>query len=263
MHIDQANIYNLKNLWKKYGSETLSNFNRVTEVDLPEYHINLHWPHRCWLDDSIFLTDLSWTKNLPEAAILPVWPKLTGDKLSAQVLTEQSQFEKQLAQNNWYCMLEQTAMYLTLPFAAPNSASEAYQVQPRAGFTMKHVKTRQDVNLWVDIVSDAFGYIIDPAIIEKLLTDQEVQILMAYQNEQAVASALLYKMDDIIGLHQVGVKSDFQGKGLARTFMQELLVACISWQGKHIVLQASQAGKALYESLGFTPQFLIKSYRQG
>lgn len=127
---------------------------------------------------------------------------------------------------------------------------------------LKQVKTTQDITLWIDIVSEAFGYSIDHVVIDKLSNEQDMQILMTHYNDQAIATAILYKTGDIIGIHQVGVKQDFQSKGFARVFMQEIIATCLLWQGKIIVLQASQAGKPLYESLGFKQQFLIKSYQQ-
>ena len=157
-------------------------------------------------------------------------------------------------------MLEQTAMFLNVPNSSSDSGT--LQVQPRIGFTVKKVKTPQDITLWIDVVMQAFGYSIDREVIENLINDLDMQLLMGCYNDQTIASAILYKTGDTIGIHQVGVKQDFQGKGFARSFMKEIMAICQLWQGKNIVLQASQSGKPLYESLGFTPQFLIKSYQK-
>jgi len=260
MHIDQANIFNLKSLWNKYGSKALNINNDTSEIKESDKYVNTHWPHRCWSNSLVQRQDLSWLKNLPEASVFPVWPILTNDKNEVNPSTELSFIHQELKRNNWYCMLEQTAMFLALD---NNNAEQKLQPdEPRNGFSIKKVRTPQDITLWLDIVTEAFGYSIQRLVIEKLLNDQNIQTLMAHHDGQAIASAILYKTDDVIGIHQVGVKQEFQGKGFARTFMKEIIKICQVWQGKHLVLQASQAGKPLYESLGFTSQFLIKSYKK-
>jgi predicted GNAT family acetyltransferase len=199
-------------------------------------------------------------KELPDTSIFPVLPMQSDEKSKVPASVELSLIQKQLEKNNWHCMLEQTAMFLSLDNSSYTPKSE--RVERHAGFTIKKVQTPQDITLWLDIVNQAFGYSIHRIVIEKLINDQDMQILMAYHDDQAIASAILYKTNDVIGIHQVGVKRDFQGKGFARIFMSEIINASLLWQGKHIVLQASKAGKPLYESLGFTSQFLIKSYKK-
>jgi len=258
MHIDQANIFNLKSLWKKYGSQIqiINNNDKKIQAQ-PELHINILWPHRCWFNGSIILNDFSWLSNIPETTIFPIWPMLDDKRNSMEESKELELIEKQLQKNDWHCMLEQTAMFLALS----DDANE-YRVETRIGFTIKKVETPDNITLWLGIVSDAFGYSVDRTVIEKLTNEPDMQILMAYENSQAIASAILYKTGDIIGIHQFGVKQDFQGKGFAHSFMKEIIAACHLWQGKNIVLQASSSGKPLYEQLGFQSQFLIKSYQR-
>ena len=257
MHIDQANIFNLKSLWQQYGSQVHRVYNDKGKLAQPNLHINTHWPHRCWFDGGIAQNDFSWLSNVPKTTIFPIWPTLSEKEDKVKAGTELKLIEKQLQKKHWHCMFEQTAMFLSLS----DDANE-YRVEPRIGFTINRVTTAQDITLWLSIVSDAFGYSVERTVIEKLINDHDMQILMAYQNDQAVASAILYKTGDIIGIHQVGVKKDCQGKGFARSFMKEIIAACHLWQGKEIVLQASSSGKPLYEQLGFKAQFLIKSYQR-
>lgn len=257
MYIDKANISNLKSLWKKYGSQIQIIDDDKNKHVQPELHINILWPYRCWFDGDIALNDFMWLSNVPETTILPIWLTLDDEKNSAQASNELELMEKQLQKNHWFCMLEQTAMFLTL-----SNDIDEYRVEPRIGFTIKTVKTPKDITLWLDIVSEAFGYSIDREVIEKLINDPDMQILMAYQCDHAIASAILYKTGDVIGVHQVGVKQDYQGKGFARSFMKKIIAICHLWRGKNIVLQASSSGKPLYQQLGFKTQFLIKSYKR-
>jgi len=257
MHIDQANIFNLKSLWTKYGSKILNINNNNEKFQQPKMHINSHWPNRCWFNGKFALQDFSWLSSTPDMTIFPIWPMLNDKENTAEMPVKVDLIEQQLQKNNWHCILEQTAMFL-----AVSGETKGYQVAHRVGFTIKRVKSSQDITLWLDIVQEAFGYSIEREVIEKLIDDPDMQILMAYQDEHAIASALLYKTGNVIGIHQVGVKLDHQGKGVARTFMKEIIKSCHLWQGKHIVLQASSSGKALYEQLGFKSQFLIKSYQR-
>lgn len=260
MDLNQANVNNLKSLWEKYGSQVINLNQNNLEIDEHRLKINTHWPFRCWFNNPISLNDILLLKHLPKSTIFPVWPNLHIQKISESAEAVQSVIDKKLTNNHWHCVLEQTAMSLTLV----NSLSDPFEkkLQPRIGFTVNEVQTAQDITTWIDIVAEAFGYRIDRVVIERLIDDQNMQILMAHHNGQGIAAAMLYKTNDIIGIHQVGVKLDFQGKGFARTFMEEIIVACSIWKGKHIVLQASEAGKPLYESLGFKSNFLIKSYKQ-
>lgn len=262
MHIDQANIINLTGLWEKYGSRTI-----VTDPPLT-LHANTHWPHRCWLDRDSLLTgdnpqvlmdDASgnrWLDNVPDSAIYSQLPMFSANKNGDAELIQARPFELQLRQKNWRCVFEQTAMYLDL------NDFKQYSLAGRAGFKISRVRTSEDVALWIDICGEAFGYSIERVVIEQLIDDQEIQLLLGFQDGQAVASALLYKTGDVIGLHQVGVKQACQGQGIATSLMQEILTACVLWQGEFMVLQASQAGHPLYDSLGFRAQFKIKNYHR-
>lgn len=253
MQVDQANVNNLKSLWEKYGSQLL-------KLDKNIIKINTHWPYRCWFDDVMSLIDFSCLNKLPESTVFPVWGKLSNEKNTEHEFAELSLIDKQFEKNNWFCLFEQTAMYLALTNGSFNIIE--HQVQLRIGFAIKKVETPKELTLWVDIVTESFGYSIDRVVIEKLIYDQDMQILMAYYNDEAIATAVLHKTSDIIGVHQVGVKKKFQSKGFARILMQRIIAASLLWQGKYIVLQASPSGKPLYESLGFKSQFLIKNYKK-
>lgn len=261
MHVDQANIHNLTSLWAKYGAKKLDLRSEEQDCEVPEQYINTLWPHRCWGQATSLPRCLPLIKQLPQSAILPIWPLRNGMSNIHFPTVDLSQIENELAQDDWHCILEQTAMFLALP--GDSSDSVMFPVQAREGWGIKTVKTDLEISQWIDIVSEAFGYTIDRPVIDNLINDADLQILMASQDETPVASALIYKTGATIGIHQVGVKTDCQGKGIARRFMQQIVERCLLWGGTNIVLQASTAGKPLYESLGFQSQFLIKSYQKG
>lgn len=262
MHIHRANLTNLTGLWKKYGAQKINNDTR------PLIFSNTHWPNRYWFEwDNISEEDLQQTlqssskiKNLfdhiSDSTIVPVWPMINpSEKFELTNLYDQL-IEYLLIQKNWICSFEQTAMYLEL---------NKETIKPpliNTDFKVQEVNTSEDIMEWVSIGSEAFTYTIDTFVIEQLINNKNIQILLGIQNGQAVACGLLYKSDDVTGVHQLGVKQDFQGKGIARRFMQEIISICTLWKSKYIVLQASPAGKPLYVSLGFRTQFSIKNFQR-
>lgn len=252
MPIDQANLANLAGLWKKYGSE------RIASSAGLSLYANTHWPHRCWLEWEATGNEIigqtsqrsgaikALLENLPDSSIMTLCPLMSASYT----------IEQQLKERKWSAEFEQTAMYLKLGNIAK------YQTFGKGGVELKPVNRAADIDDWVDIGSEAFGYRIDCKVIERIVNDQDIQLLLGYQGGQTVATALLYKTGEVVGLHQMGVKRDFQGRGIAKRLMHEIVEACSRWQGKYIVLQASEAGKPLYDSLGFNIQFVIKNFQR-
>lgn len=238
MHLDAANIKNLTDLWKMYGAMPIHHKETVGCL------VNTHWPHRCWLPGPLPRT-ATWLDDVPARAIVSIWDPATHTVL-----------ETPLQQAQWICAFEQTAMGLALP-EEPQGESEV-----SASIQVVPVTTAEDVREWVSIGSEAFAYFIDQPVIEGLLNKEDVRILLAMESNQAVACALLYKTDDVIGIHQVAVRPDCQGKGIAKQLLKTLIAIGQQWQGRWMVLQASDAGIPLYESVGFERQFVIKNYRK-
>ncbi len=263
MDIDQANLNNLTGLWRKYGGQDIT---LGSQSDVIKISVNQHWPRRVWQPAAILKTSLSdsnnllgWLEQIPDVfisqATLPVWPFDVQNTTSINGQNA-SNLEQQLALKGWQCAFEQTAMYL------PIADIDTQLVSKRDNFSIEQVSTSKQLKAWVNIASEAFGYPIDQHVFEKLMHDPSIKILLAVLDGEAVATALLYQDDAVIGLHQMGVAKSFQGKGIARSLMHALIVQCQQQGSEYLVLQASQAGKSLYESLGFKVQFGIKNYRR-
>lgn len=261
MDINQANINNLKSLWKKYGADKLAPDKCSQQTNEQGFYVNKLWPNRCWFDGNFNINnidDLSILSKLAQDSLFPILPTFVSEN-NQQFVTQPSNIEHWLLENNWCKALEQTAMCTTLDscslLTSKNNAKHA-------DFCVKKLETAVELSPWFAATEMAFGYCIDRSVIENLVEDSDIQLLLGLYQGQAIASALINKTDDVIGIHQVGVKPDFQGQGLASIFMREILSLCQSWQGKYAVLQASELGKPLYERLGFTAQFIINSYQQ-
>jgi len=250
MDIDKANIDNLVRLWGKYGAKKI--------CEWPIVHANTHWPHRCWFalntlspENKLPIesnSNTAWLINMPESGIFSVLPM--------EDVNRQKVIEKLFIKNNYQCCFQQTAMYMPLDEVVENDTVS------HDGFEMIVVNDINQINQWVDIGNEAFGYKIDPTVIEPLINDKDIRLFLGYLNAQPVASALLFKTDEVIGIHQVGVRHDCQNKGIGRSLIQSLIPVCTSWQAKHIVLQASEIGQSLYKRLGFKEQFIINYYQK-
>lgn len=257
----ESNLRNLVGLWHKYGSQ------QIEGGTYPHAFTNTGWPNRCWVDWGVWdketlnqiLQESHHIKKFltyaPVSAVVPIFRNLGTCNTSLENQTQaHTLLEKELLEQHWHCQFEQTAMYLDL------SASPAATMRGNDGFQVVPVSQSESLSTWVDIASEAFGYSVDYSVIEPLIDDYDLKILLGYQNATAVACGLLYKTGDVIGLHQFGVKRAFQRKGIAHRFMQQLIAISIHWQGKLMVLQASEAGQPLYCRLGFKEQFLIRNY---
>ncbi|CAA0104575.1 Uncharacterised protein [BD1-7 clade bacterium] len=247
--IDQANIENLTQLWSAYQAD-IQVFKHVTLKQ------NRSWPHRLWLSD--YRPDAQLLAAVAEHtsadAKLPIWPDLASNN-KADAITAM----EDLIVNDpvWFEAMRHTAMALDL-----NSAIEDPQrpsgTTPTA-MQIHQVKNASDIATWVATGSKAFGYTIDPEIIQQMAERDNVYIYTGIEPTTGLAAAtgLLFTTGDIAGIHQIGVPATFRGKGYANQMMQALIQQAKKTGATAAVLQASAAGQPVYEKLGFTPLFPI------
>jgi len=259
MDFKQQNLANLIGLWHKYGAIN------VAAGEGAEIFSNISWPHRCWLNLPIsqgegITTSTSEFKAITSQSIVPVWSEPTPTLADEANIS----LEQWLITHGWHCQFEQSAMYLDLSqYTRDHKYGVAVSGQvSRTELMLTPVVTSDDVKDWVAIGSEAFGYQIDRAVVQHLVTDSTIELLLVNLDGKNIASALCYKTGTVVGLHQIGVATAAQGQGIARWLMQQLIDRAGKSQIKTIVLQASVAGKHLYDSLGFKTQFTIKNYQK-
>jgi|TARA_B110000091_G_C13778815_1_gene460127 GNAT superfamily N-acetyltransferase len=253
MHIDSANLDNLIKLWKRYGAQTLH------KDDNARLCKNISWPNRVWADKPLPLSSESLAqtaKNSPDTSLFPVWPMMSENGSASpqkivEVLVGQSQ--------DWQAIFQHTAMALSLDKRPQLSTQAAF----RYPIEIKRLSGNDDIAAWVATGSKAFGYTIDPNAILPLLVCEDIQILLAYnEDSQPVATGLLFKTGNVAGIHQIGVLDTHRGKGVATQMIRSLIERAEKWQADYAVLQASPAGIPVYRKLGFVDQFLITYLRK-
>jgi GNAT superfamily N-acetyltransferase len=248
MHIDSANLDNLTQLWQRYGARSLY------ENDQLQLCENISWPNRIWADmaSPVSASSLEQTaKNAPATALFPLWPAMTENGSAAPQVTVDALVRQS---RDWQPTVQHTAMALQLDKQLPINT----QTVARYPIHITCLSGDTDIAAWVATGSKAFGYTIDANVIVPLLACEDTQILLAYnEDSQPVATGLLFKTGDAVGIHQIGVPADHQGKGYATQMMRFLIQCAEKWQADYVVLQASEAGRPVYQKLGFVDQFLI------
>ncbi|WP_105255230.1 GNAT family N-acetyltransferase [Pseudoalteromonas sp. T1lg75] len=247
MDINQANIANLTSLWERYGAAPLAD-----ESTWP-FKVNHVWPHRCWHPEPGSLTSMAPLAEARAGVMFPLWPDLHG--VSLQFPKER---ELALKHAGWDCVLVQTAMYL--PLSVSDYPPTSDNAVTSAELVVRNITRVEEVSSWIEVVNEAFGYRVDARAIGPLLECEQAQLYVGLWAGEVVASALLYYTGEVVGLHQVALKQTHQGQGLAKSMMQDLLRLAVASGAQYMVLQASAAGRPLYENLGFITQFEIRSY---
>lgn len=240
--INKANIDNLTSLWRKMGAEL------YPRGDSKGMYASESWPDRFWFDWDVNTNQLETIDgllaHLPKRGIVPVWAK---DEAGIKHL------EYCLKKNSFAVVLEQTAMYLEL---------ENYIVSKKTAAVITKVFSERDIETWTQTASQAFGYDIDVSVIQKISHCFDIHLFLYFHGGEAAGTALLYKTGHITGVHQVGVRKPYQGKGIASSLMLHVLNVCKTWGTQYVMLQASSAGKGLYRRLDFIEQFMIRSYKR-
>lgn len=132
------------------------------------------------------------------------------------------------------------AMYLDL---ADAKSSESQ--------TVEILTQENQLSDWALSCSEAFGYSIATDPLKQLFANKNVNFFIFKVQGQIAGTAIAFKTEDTMGIHQVGVLPSFQGQGIGKKLMMHLIEYAKIKQCKYVTLQASQAGLSIYKKLGF------------
>ncbi len=236
------NINNLTNLFKLMGSQEkkISN-NKIL-------NLSNSWPNRLWMPYDYTNEDLQETIEIEiqkeKSYIISLWEYDT--KIYNQAV-------QNLESKNYKVLFEQIGMFLEV---------NKTQIKENNNLEIKFAKTEEEISTWVKIASESFGSSIDENIIKKIAKDENTYLLLAYKNSLAVATTLLYKNSDVMGVHLVGVPKEHRAQGIAENIMKRAINFSKEKNIETMVLQASALGLGIYKRLGFEENFILRNYQK-
>mgnify|MGYP003386270024 CR=1 FL=1 len=261
VELNKASIDNLCSFWKSTGCLKLGDTDHGTTQHL---NISKTWPHRYWLDwDGI-------SKHLPDLVAASEWAVSNGGVLTPAWGGDEAirvKFEQTLSELGYEFRFLQTQMYLDMTTYCPQRVS-----QSTPPIQVSRATLPEEILIFCAICGSAFAYDID---IESILASSEnpdTHILVAYNSEGSpVATVILFQTGNIIGVHQVGVSPQHRRQGIAKEVMIQALAmgnsllrdqqqADKTEHPGYMTLQAGEAAKGLYSTLGFKEQFVYKNF---
>ena len=127
--------------------------------------------------------------------------------------------------------------------------------------SIHRVSNREEIKLFANIASEAFGYTIYPSSIFGLLGANRVQLFMGRHKDDYVSCGILFlDSNKDSGLHMIGLKKDYRGLGLGKAMTSHLLHHAIKNKSEQVHLVASKFGSPIYNKLGFQNRGYLKSY---
>ncbi|MGY6647331.1 GNAT family N-acetyltransferase [Wenyingzhuangia sp. IMCC45574] len=239
MSLINKNIENLVAIWSLVNTHMKT----YQETDELAYGVlnNSQWPNRVWFKNTISQENLEEAIKLLKSAeaplLIPCWDIYNKN---AYKLLEAKGLNKRITQ---------VGMSLAL-------SQQEYVVD---AIRLEKVDTRTKAELWSELFTKAFKYVIATEVIEA--NKNHLDFVIAYHKNIPVGTVLLYKSHtNILGIHAMGVVPEQRRKGFAEQLMKSILNDAVAKGIKHAVLQASDAGKGLYIKLGFKEEFLVRTY---
>lgn len=102
---------------------------------------------------------------------------------------------------------------------------------------------------------------LDPQIFQSLLQSSNCFFYLGYADQTPVSTALLFTAKDEGGIYLVSTDSQHRKKGFGYQITNECLVKASELGCKGVHIQATDAGKNVYKSLGFKEHGAINVFR--
>ena len=240
------NLSNLFSLWesvaKAHGTlEVHRGFKKI-------YKHGTSWPNRIWLtgDDRAERT---------QATLRDAHSHLT--QKSKPIILTLSEKQAEIS-SDWReaeglsLVFTQTGMVLDLETASDRPTEGDLEVLA--------VNAPHEAALWSRCASEAFGYSVDPVVVQSALSIPEITFYLGTLSEEVVGTGLLCTHQGVAGLHMAGTRPPYRRKGVARQMMHHLIREARARGFGHGTLQASAMGEPLYIQLGFSKQFTLHNY---
>jgi ribosomal protein S18 acetylase RimI-like enzyme len=127
-----------------------------------------------------------------------------------------------------------------------------------AGVELRTVRSESEANDFIDVSAESYESIGLPnTVTRKLLSKWArwnrpyIHAEVAYENDRAVAAAMLLFSHGIAGVYWVGTLSSARGRGHATRLMRSVSLRAFERGARGVVLQATQFGEPIYRKLGY------------
>lgn len=210
------NLHNLHCYWLALGGRLLHNH---------KVYVQQSWPNHIWAENF-----------QPTTTLIQGHHSFEG-KVTAYLDNEEN---AQTTKIKLMLMSKVIDTAITLEQNAADVFDKIVQIKPN------------ELNAWVKCCEAAFSYLMDQNSIAQLFHNKNAQIWAYKIDQEIVATAISFKSNNTLGIHQVGVNPSYRGQGIAKNFMQFLIAHAIQLGCTEVSLQASRLGKPMYKTLGFT-----------
>lgn len=238
INLVHANINNLTSLWKTVGT-SFGTYTKTSDFEYCEVK-DSEWPNRLWLNKPItedIIKEVQFKlKSISSKITIPIW----------------GVYDENVCEDVDFKGLDLKFKQVGMSLKLDESFETTDDIQ------LHCVSNNQDAILWSELFKASFGYSISADTI--ISTLKNINYFIAFKNEIAVGTAILYTTNRIGGIHSVGIPPNMRRNGYAEQIMKLLLNKAIENRYEYATLQASDMGKGLYLKLGFKEQFIIKNY---
>ena len=234
------NIQNLTSIWLLTGKafnaqQTISGFETVN-IPFSE------WPNRIWDQQQAMCSDKS---HIVKEIIQKINPSMA--------FTEWKELDENDSADAYGLKLknEQIGMSLCL---------KDYIIQQTDGSSVDFIRITDKTNAkqWSDLFLQSFGYLIPDEVIYGI--KDQVEFYNLEYEKHLVGTVMIYKLDNSIGIHSLGIITEFRKKGLAEKVMNAVLIKAQKENLDYVHLQSSPMGINLYKKLGFKELFKMYNY---
>nr|WP_297784920.1 GNAT family N-acetyltransferase [uncultured Allomuricauda sp.] len=125
----------------------------------------------------------------------------------------------------------------------------------------KIVTTKEEAELFAQVASESFGYLVEASTIIPLIDKPSFKIILGKHDEDIPTCGMIYiDKNGVAGIHMIGTKAGYRGLGLGKKMTRFLINQSVEAQSSKVFLVASVAGERIYTKMGFTPHGVLESY---
>jgi GNAT superfamily N-acetyltransferase len=174
--------------------------------------------------------------------------------------TKLSDQNKSILEENFNLPEKWTGMGLSLNQTMSKS-------EQRVGFDFKRVNSETELKEWIDVYVEGYQKPISykSALYNRyrqiIITDQDhYHLYIGYFNNKPAVVGSLFVNNGIAGLYCITTAHNMRRKGLATNYLNSILQIASQQGASDCILHATEAGKHIYEKVGFISNSIFQVY---